>query len=190
MDQHQRSQQEESNRQEQAGAHQQQWQQQPYAMQPWSGQAAAYQQPMVHSTMMPQATGYGMGTYGAYQQPNIKMVCEQHVHHYVVATTKDGQTYEGIVAKVDDKHVHLAIPMAEEDCGCPSDESREEENDASGTSGSLENDERQWYPHGAHGWGWPYYHYGYPRPRPRRRFQPFILPLAALTALSVLPYYY
>ncbi|GAA0593092.1 hypothetical protein GCM10009001_06500 [Virgibacillus siamensis] len=93
--------------------------------------------------------------------------CKDHMHSYVLVELNDGSSFDGIVTGLDNEYVYFAVPL-EQDNGMP---------------------------HGQHhrqfGWGGGYnpgfYGYGgYHRPR---RFRRLILPLAALTALSVLPWY-
>lgn len=97
-----------------------------------------------------------------------KGICEKHMYRYVMVQTNDGVLSDGIVEHVDDEYVYLAVPF------CPG-----------------EADDRAFFPYGggygAYGGyggfgGYPYY--------PRRRFFRRRFPLAALLALSLLPYYY
>lgn len=111
-------------------------------------------------------------------QNDIRKLCEDHMHRYVMVTTQDNQQYDGIVENVDDDNLYLAVPNTDMDMS------------------------EQMVPPGYGGFGYGYdpsfsrgfYPYGfspYPYPffRPRRRFRRFIFPLAAITALSLLPYY-
>lgn len=105
-------------------------------------------------------------------QPNQHMhdLCKNHMHSYVLLEISDGSVIDGIITEVDDTHVHVAVPN---DLG-------------------TENDER----FTPYGYGFPqgprppygYGPYPYPYPGPGR-FRRLVLPLAALTALSVLPWY-
>ncbi|MFC0212073.1 hypothetical protein ACFFK0_06330 [Paenibacillus chartarius] len=93
-------------------------------------------------------------------------LCMQHMHRYVGIQTADGAYHDGIIEKVDETHVYLAVPI-----GC-------------------ESDSRAFFP-GPFG-GYPAFGYGFPYGYgfwPRRRFYRTVLPLAALLSLSLLPYY-
>ncbi len=94
------------------------------------------------------------------------------MNKYVLVETNDGQQFDGIIVDVDADQVILAVP----DMG----------------AGMMYNpdaymDQRVFgygYPYG-YGFGSPYF-YGYPG----RRFRRLALPLAALTAISLLPWFY
>lgn len=115
-----------------------------------------------------------------YQQ--MYELCKNHIHSYVLIETNDGAKIDGIITDLDNEYVYIAIPLGQGD---------PVENDY-----PYNNDQRQFggfgygFPgfggYGYPGYGYPFYGYGY---RPRRRFRRLILPLAALTALSVLPWY-
>jgi hypothetical protein len=141
-----------------------------------------------------------------YTQPNDMMaMCKHHMHRYVLVQTSDGRSYDGIVENVDDRNVYLAIPIGRVDMGYRETENTFE-NEEEQSERSDENSEQRifggyggygygGYPGGfggygygrpGYGYGYPGYHGGYGR---RGRFQRLILPLAALTALSILPYY-
>ncbi|MFS0727525.1 hypothetical protein [Paenibacillus sp. 1P07SE] len=95
----------------------------------------------------------------------MKKLCHDHMHRYVVANTKEGWCTDGFVEYVDDEVVCLAVP-----CG-PEWNTR-----AFGP-----------YPY----WGTPFGRpplYPYPY-YPRRFFARQIFPLAALLGLSLLPFY-
>lgn len=86
--------------------------------------------------------------------------CEKHMNRYVMVQTSDGALHDGFVEHVDDEMVYLAVPY------CPG-----------------EIDERAFFPYGGFGYGgYPYF--------PRRRFYRRGFPLAALLALSLLPFYF
>lgn len=98
--------------------------------------------------------------------------CKNHMHSYVLAQTTDGSEFDGIITGLDDEYVYFAIPL---------DSHQQVEQQG-------HNDSRVFGYGGYPGYGYP--GYGYPGyGRPRRRFQRFILPLAALTAISLLPWY-
>ncbi|WP_420795499.1 hypothetical protein [Halalkalibacillus sediminis] len=86
-------------------------------------------------------------------------LCKNHMKQYVLIQTVDGQQIEGVIIDLDEDHVYLV------------------------TSG--EGMERQFYP----GFGGPYGYgsgFGYPYGGGLRRL---ILPLTAIAALSLLPWY-
>ncbi|AIF42763.1 hypothetical protein X953_05480 [Virgibacillus sp. SK37] len=109
---------------------------------------------------------------------HIYDLCKKHMHSYVLAETTDGSQLDGIITGLDDEYVYFAVPIGpDEHQNMP----------------SLE-DYRQFgygYPgYGYPGYGYPGYGYGgYPGYYRPRRFRRLVLPLAALTALSILPWY-
>ncbi|MEB1807976.1 MAG: hypothetical protein LPK26_11920 [Bacillaceae bacterium] len=107
-----------------------------------------------------------------YNKQYMQSLCQQYMNQHVMVQTADQQTYQGIIEHVDNDHVYLAVPM--------------DDMQQSG-HGYMRSDERQWgYPYA--GFGYPYAPYPfYPRPRP---FQRLVLPLAALTAISLLPFFW
>ncbi|MGJ9382962.1 hypothetical protein [Salipaludibacillus sp. CF4.18] len=120
---------------------------------------------------------------------DMRQHCEEHMHRYVQVTTNDNRSFDGIVECVDEENLYLAVPNGGgEIAGGPHDSAGQ----GFGYGYFDQADERQFFP-GYGGYGYPYYtpypqpYYPYYRPR---RFQRLILPLAALTALSVLPYYW
>lgn len=86
-------------------------------------------------------------------------MCKSHMHSYVLVQTTDGSQFDGIITGLDDEYVYFAVPI----------ESHEH----------YQDDSRFF------GYGFPGYGFGYPP----RRFRRIILPLAALTALTLLPWY-
>ncbi|MBE0342790.1 hypothetical protein E4V51_19160 [Paenibacillus sp. 28ISP30-2] len=119
----------------------------------------------------------------APEKTDAKTLCQQHMHRYVCVWVKDGTMYDGIVEHVDDEKIYLAVPMGEAEnvnlpyppnnCGC-----------GSRAYGGFASYPPYPYPAPVPGYG-----YGYGFPYRRRRFNRLILPLAALTAISLLPYY-
>lgn len=104
-----------------------------------------------------------------YNPQHVYDLCKNHMQSYVLIEVDDGTQIDGIITGLDGEHVYLAVPIA-----------------GNRVESSYDDyDERQF------GYGYPGYGYGgYPgygyRPR---RFNRLVLPLAALTALSVLPWY-
>lgn len=92
--------------------------------------------------------------------------CKNHMHAYVLIEMTDGQKYDGIITGLDEQHVYLAVPIGERNL--------EERNYSYGS------------PYGGYGGRPPYYGGGY---YPPQRFERLVLPLAALAALSLLPWY-
>ncbi|GAB6990670.1 hypothetical protein [Paenibacillus pini] len=112
----------------------------------------------------------------------VKELCVKHVHRYVRVWMLDGTAHDGFVESVDEDKVCLAVPIGHElmplhhhqhhqGCGCGHHD------------GYRQGDSRGFYP----GYYPPYGGYGYPYGR--RRFNRLILPLAGLTALTLLPYF-
>lgn len=105
-------------------------------------------------------------------------LCKQHMHSYVLAETHDGSKLDGIVTGLDDEYVYMAIPIELHEL---------QQNMAS----NQRHFDRQ-YGYGHPGYGYPGYGgyggygggYG-----PGNRFKRLVLPLAALTAISILPWY-
>ncbi|WP_336511509.1 hypothetical protein [Alteribacter salitolerans] len=99
-------------------------------------------------------------------QQEMHHLCKDHLYRYVLVTTQDQMQYDGIVENVDDDYLYMAVPVGE-----------------IGDSQHLIQGARFY---GGYGYTpyYPPYYYG-----PRRRFQRLILPLAALAAISLLPYY-
>ncbi|WP_088035836.1 hypothetical protein [Evansella clarkii] len=131
---------------------------------------------------------------------HMKKMCEDHLHRYVLVTTKDNQQFDGIVEHVDDENLYLAVVMNQyagySMQGAPSGFGYG--NDSEEDNGE---DQRIIAPgfgaapfyggYGPYG-GFPAYGgygpYGYPYRR--SPFGRLILPLAGLTALSLLPFYF
>lgn len=100
--------------------------------------------------------------------------CKKHIHAYVLLETVDGMNIDGIITGLDDEYVYVAAP-----------------NDVYSQTTAQTNDRQFFYPgYGFdYGFGWPGYGfpgYGYGRPG---RFRRLVLPLAALAAISLLPWY-
>jgi hypothetical protein len=139
------------------------------------------------------------------QAQHMCNLCKNHMYRYVLLHTNDGKSYDGIIEHVDEKNVYLAVPLTATDIGNRSDDDLIEQDDDEFSRNEDQNEQRQFlggygipggYPgYGYPGYGYPGYGYpgyghpGYVRPR-RRRFQRQILPLAALTGLALLPYFF
>jgi hypothetical protein len=91
-------------------------------------------------------------------------LCREHMHRYVRIQVADGSTVDGIIEFVDEEYVYMAVPVR------PGDEA---------------NDRRGYFPYVPGGFYPPYFNPYYPGGRFRR----VVLPLAALLALSLLPFY-
>ncbi|MFC0301657.1 hypothetical protein ACFFIS_12590 [Virgibacillus soli] len=97
--------------------------------------------------------------------------CKEHMHAYVLVQTTDGNEFDGIITGVDKEYVYFAVP-----------------NDNQMETRAEDGSDRQfWFGNpgyfGGPMWGYPGYF------APQRRFRRVILPLAALTAISLLPWY-
>ncbi|MEC5423619.1 hypothetical protein QGM71_08960 [Virgibacillus sp. C22-A2] len=112
----------------------------------------------------------------------IYELCKSHMHSYVLAEMVDGSKVDGIITGLDDENVYFAVPLDPSEQqyagyheNMPQTHHREERYGGFGG-----------YPgYGAPGFGFPGYGFG----RPPFRFRRLVLPLAALAALSVLPWY-
>jgi len=104
-----------------------------------------------------------------------KLLCEQHIHKYVLVQTTDGMHFDGIVESLDDDYVYLAVPVGAAELTPPQ---------ARGLTGLYGYGGAPWYGYPPYGYGYPYPHYGY-----GGRFRRLALPLAALAAISLLPYF-
>lgn len=100
---------------------------------------------------------------------SIYELCKEHMHAYVLAEMVDGTVIDGIITGLDEENVYFAVPIDY------STQPLQQPN-------SLN---RQYWGGYGPGPGFGYPGYGYPG----RRFSRLILPLTALVALSVLPWY-
>jgi hypothetical protein len=99
--------------------------------------------------------------------------CKSHMNKYVLAETTDGQKFDGIIVDVDAEQVILAVPITGEEM-------------MYGYDGMMMDSRVYGYPYGFNpGFGFYPPFYGFPR----RRFRRLALPLAALTAISLLPWF-
>lgn len=125
---------------------------------------------------------------------HIYELCKDHMHSYVLAEMVDGTKVDGIVTGLDDEYVYLAVPLEQQHCNVPHNQQSygypTEEIPEHGYPDHLYGYSRYGGYPGYGYYGYPGYGYGYPGyGYPPRRFRRLILPLAALTALSVLPWY-
>lgn len=114
---------------------------------------------------------------------DIYDLCKKHMHAYVLAEVVDGSNFDGIVTGLDDEYVYFAVPIEDD-----------QQQELPRFDRRMGEGGRQYgYGHGHHGHGYPgpgyggYPGYGYGGGPPR--FRRLILPLTALAALSVLPWY-
>lgn len=126
-----------------------------------------------------------------HRQNNMYDVCKNHMHRYVMVQTADQQSFDGIVENVDETNLYLAVPAGETMQRDGENEDRLVGGVGLGYGAGVGFPGYGFPGYGFPGYGYPgfgYPGYGYPF-RPRRRFQRLVLPLAAITALSLLPYY-
>lgn len=100
-------------------------------------------------------------------------LCQQYKHQPVQVQTTDYQVYQGIIEEVDDNNVYLIVPE--------------------GANGWMGDNMRQFggygynpYQYNPYSYSYSYYPYYAYNPYSYRRV---ILPLAALAAISLLPYF-
>ncbi|GIO34159.1 MULTISPECIES: hypothetical protein [Paenibacillus] len=114
-----------------------------------------------------------------------KEICKKHMYRYVRATMADGSVHDGFIEHVDEERLYLAVPVGHENMPY-------HHGYASPYAGGWdpcfrpEEDVRAFYPFVPYGYGFGYPFFGFPY---GRRFNRFILPLAGLTALSLLPFF-
>ncbi|MGR6544971.1 hypothetical protein [Paenibacillus tundrae] len=113
------------------------------------------------------------------EKVEAKKICKEHMHRYVCVQMQDGSHYDGIMENVDDDMIYLAVPVGPE---ATMHHANWAPNAMPGANYSLAH-ARGFYP--GYGYPTPYPYYGYGR----RRFNRLVLPLFALTALTLLPYY-
>lgn len=107
---------------------------------------------------------------GTSAHQHMYELCMKHMHQYVRVQMNDGRTVDGIIADVDEWNVTLDVPAGTTRNGCCG---KGEIGSYSGLGG---------FGYGFYG-PWPGYYPGY-------GFRRIILPLAALTALATLPYFW
>lgn len=99
---------------------------------------------------------------------NMYSLCKKHMNEFVVIETIDGQKINGKIVGLDNNHVHLDVPVSLYE---------------KAVVGQWGTRNSRIYP------PYPYYP-PYPIYPPGYRFRRLILPLAALVALSALPWGY
>lgn len=137
-------------------------------------------------------------------QNYIYDLCKQHMNQHVMLHTTAGEQIQGVITNVDDENVYVSIPTrsdnVEEDSrqynpygGGPQYPPRPRPRPPYGPGGPYSPGPRPRPPYGGyppHGPGYPpYYGPGYgPQPQPGSGANRLIIPLAALAAISVLPF--
>ncbi|MDL4842911.1 hypothetical protein [Aquibacillus rhizosphaerae] len=107
--------------------------------------------------------------YRPHNYHHMYDLCEKHIHAYVLIQLNDGNSIDGIITGLDEEYVYMAVPNF-----------------------GNQRDEERISPIGFPGYGFGYGYGPYPYPPvayPGARFRRLVLPLAALTALSALPWY-
>ncbi|MFD2639392.1 hypothetical protein [Piscibacillus salipiscarius] len=99
-----------------------------------------------------------------YSKDHIYNLCKSHLKQYVLIETNQGEQIQGVIVDMDDDNVYLITPVMHEP---------------------------QRNPYGYSSYGYPFYgpgygYYPYPQNFGLRRL---ILPLTAVAALSLLPWY-
>lgn len=98
---------------------------------------------------------------------HIYDLCRSHMHAFVLAELEDGSAVDGIITGLDDEYVYIAVPI----------EPHQQEV-------TQHQDYNRQFGYGYPGYGYPGYGYGRPR-----RFNRLVLPLVALAAISLIPWY-
>ena len=116
---------------------------------------------------------------------HIYDLCKKYMHSYVLAETVNGEQVDGIITGVDDENVYMAVP---------NDYTSPDVLQAHQQGGHFQQyrdkeDQRQFGYYGYPGYGYGGYGYGGPYYSPGPRFRRLILPLTAIAALSLLPWY-
>lgn len=115
-------------------------------------------------------------------------LCKQHMHSYVLAEAQDGTQVDGIITGVDSDYVYMAVPVNESEQYQMAEERGYDERQFGFGSSFYNHGYGNHYGNYSGGPGYGHGGYGYGG-YPRRRFNRLVLPLAALTALSILPWY-
>ncbi|BFH61419.1 hypothetical protein [Paenibacillus azoreducens] len=113
-----------------------------------------------------------------------KEVCKKHIYRYVRVTMVDGSSHDGFIEHVDEENVYLAVPVGHENIP-----HHHHGHVSPYHYGGWDPcfrfpapDSRAFFPY--YGFGYPFFGYPY-----GRRFNRLVLPLAGLTALSLLPFF-
>ena len=139
---------------------------------------------------------------GSSMQNHIYDLCKQHMHQHVLLQTTSGEQIAGVITNLDDENVYLTVPER-------SDEFYDDSRQYHPYGGGPQYPPRPRPPYGPgyppyppgpgprppHG-GYPPHYPGYPyppygpgpQPGPRPGPNQLIIPLAALTAISLLPF--
>ena len=129
-------------------------------------------------------------------QNHVYDLCKQHMNQNVLLQTKSGDQIEGVIENLDDENVYVIVPTRSNDYN---EESRQYNPYGGGSSYPPRPRPRPPYgpgPRPPHG-GYPPYNPGYPpyygagygqQPGPGSGANRLIIPLAALAAISVLPF--
>ncbi|HHU18688.1 MAG TPA: hypothetical protein GXZ58_00255 [Bacilli bacterium] len=135
-------------------------------------------------------------------QNHIYDLCKQHMHQHVLLQTTLGEQIAGVITNLDDENVYLTVPGR-------SDNIYDDSRQGNPYGGGPQYPPRPRPPHGPgyppgpgprppYG-GYPPYYPGYPgypyppygpapHPGPRPGPNQLIIPLAALTAISLIPF--
>lgn len=121
---------------------------------------------------------------------HIYDLCKEHMHSYVLVEMTDGMKFDGIVTGLDDEHVFFAVPIDPQDQSYQINESHSYRQFGYGSGPGYGYSYPGYgsgpgYSYSNPGYGYPPYNYGYPGGRFRR----LVLPLTAIAALSLLPWY-
>lgn len=103
-----------------------------------------------------------------YSKDHMYNLCKNHMKQYVLVETTQGEQLQGVIVDMDDENVYLVTPVMQEPHRNPYGYSP--------------------------GYGYPFYgpgfgyNYGYPY-SPNIGLRRLILPLTAIAALSLVPWY-
>lgn len=113
---------------------------------------------------------------------HIYDLCKRYMHSYVLAETVDGSKVDGIITGLDNEYVYFAVPINSTEQLSHQNESQSYRQFGPGYGPGYGLGYGPGYDYGP-GYGYPGYGYsGSP-------FRRLILPLTAIAALSLLPWY-